>query len=96
MRGVFGARSMRLGRAPAAGQFSAGELPSSVWDIMPDPVGPFDAPAAPGTVSTGMVAHTRRFDLDASPDNGDFEQTKVDPMRRSPASSTSRRARGAR
>jgi hypothetical protein len=63
----------------AAGQFSAGEVPPGMWDIAPDPVGPFDGPATPGTVSTGMVAHTRRFDLDASPDNGDFEQIKVDP-----------------
>jgi hypothetical protein len=63
----------------AAGQFSAGEVPPGVWDIAPDLVGPFDGPATPGTVSTGIVAHTRRFDLDASPDNGDFEQLKVDP-----------------
>jgi subtilase family protein/peptidase inhibitor I9 len=63
----------------AAGQFSAGEAPPGIWFIAPVLVGPFDGPATPGTVSTGMVAHTRRFDLDASPDNGDFEQLKVDP-----------------
>ena len=63
----------------AAGAFSAPEVSASIWFIAPDPIGPFAGPVGPGSVSTGMVAHTRAFDFDASPDNGDLEQLAVDP-----------------
>jgi hypothetical protein len=63
----------------AAGQFNAAETSASIWFIAPDPIGPFDGPGGQGTVNTGMVAHTRAFDLDASPSTGDLEQIAVDP-----------------
>jgi hypothetical protein len=63
----------------AAGSFSAAEVSASIWFLAPDPIGPFDGPVAPGTVSTGMVAHTRAFDFDASSSTGDLEQLAVDP-----------------
>jgi hypothetical protein len=63
----------------AAGSFSAAEVSASVWFIAPDPIGPFDGPGGQGTVNTGMVAHTRAFDLDASSSTGDLEQIAVDP-----------------
>jgi len=63
----------------AAGQFSAQEATPGVWFIAPAPIGPFSGPATPGTVSTGLLAHTRAFDLDASPSTGDVWKNVVDP-----------------
>jgi len=62
-----------------AGQFSAQEASPGIWFIAPAPIGPFSGPAPPGTVSTGLLAHTRAFDLDASPSTGDVWETVVDP-----------------
>ncbi len=63
----------------ASGQFSARELTPSVWFVAPTPIGPFSAPITAGKVSTGMVAHTSGFDLNADPSTGDAWQQAVDP-----------------
>jgi hypothetical protein len=63
----------------AASQFSAPELSPSIWFIAPTAVGPFSAPITAGTVSTGLVARTAGFDLDADPSTGDAFLQTVDP-----------------
>ena len=63
----------------AASQFSAPELSPSIWFIAPTAVGPFSAPITAGTVSTGLVARTAGFDLDADPSTGDAFLQAVDP-----------------
>ena len=63
----------------AASQFSAPELTPSIWFIAPTAVGPFSAPITAGTVSTGLVARTAGFDLDADPSTGDAFLQTVDP-----------------
>lgn len=63
----------------ASASFSTQEATPGLWDIAPDPIGPFSGPAPAGTVSTGMVAHTLGFDLDASSSTGDLWQQTVDP-----------------
>jgi hypothetical protein len=62
----------------AAGHFAAPEVTPGLWDIAPSPIGPFAAPAPAGTVSTGLVAHTRAFDLDATTSTGDVWKGLVD------------------
>jgi hypothetical protein len=61
----------------ASGRFNAGEVPDGIWFIAPDPIGPFNGPATPGQVSTGMVAHTRTFDVDSRPSTGDIWEEAV-------------------
>jgi hypothetical protein len=63
----------------ASAQYSAPEATPGLWDIAPTPVGPFTGPAPAGTVSTGLVAHTRSFDLDAQSSTGDVWTGVVDP-----------------
>jgi hypothetical protein len=62
----------------AAAHYAAPEVTPGLWDIAPVPVGPFTAPAPKGTVSTGLVAHTRAFDLDATTSTGDVWKGVVD------------------
>ena len=50
-----------------------------MWFVAPTPIGPFSAPITAGKVSTGMVAHTSGFDLNADPSTGDAWQQAVDP-----------------
>ena len=73
----------------AASQFSAQELAPSIWFIAPTAVGPFSAPVTAGTVSTGLVARTAGFDLDADASTGDVFLQAVDrtPRRSSPSRS---------
>jgi hypothetical protein len=63
----------------ASASFSTHEATPGVWDIAPDPIGPFTGPAPAGTVNTGMVAHTLGFDLNTSSSTGDVWQQTVDP-----------------
>ena len=63
----------------ASASFSTTEATPGLWDIAPDPIGPFNGPAPAGTVSTGMVAHTLGFDLDTGSSTGDLWQQTVDP-----------------
>lgn len=63
----------------AAAHYATREATPGLWSIAPDPIGPFTAPAAAGTVSTGLVAHTRGFDFSAVPSTGDIWQETVDP-----------------
>jgi hypothetical protein len=64
----------------AAGSFSTPFATPGLWDIAPNPIGPFGAAGAPaGTVTTGMVAHTLGFDAAASASTGDVWQQAVDP-----------------
>jgi hypothetical protein len=63
----------------AAGSFSAPIVTPSGWTVTPAPKGPFQGEGAPGTVSTGLVAHTMPFDLNAQSSTGDFWQQSIDP-----------------
>lgn len=63
----------------ASAHYSAPEATPGLWDIAPSPVGPFTAPAPTGTVSTALVAHTRRFDPTAETSTGDVWRGVVDP-----------------
>jgi Subtilase family len=62
----------------ASGAFQGPATPG-IWDIAPDPIGPFGTTVVNGTVSTGMVAHTLGFDPDVTSSTGDIEAEKVDP-----------------
>ncbi len=61
----------------ASGRFSAREVPDGIWFIAPAPIGPFNGPAPQGQVSTGLVAHTRTFDIDSQPSSGDLWEEAV-------------------
>jgi hypothetical protein len=52
-----------------------------IWDLTPEPVGPFpDGGATPGTVSAGLVARTLGFDdQDTTESTGDLEDQTVNP-----------------
>ena len=63
----------------ASGHFAAPEATPGLWDIAPTPVGPFTDPAPTGKVSSGLVAHTRGFDLNAQASTGDLWKGLVDP-----------------
>jgi hypothetical protein len=63
----------------ASSSFSVPEASPGVWFIAPTAVGPFSGPVTPGTVSAGMLAHTRGFDQDTNPASGDIWQQAVDP-----------------
>ena len=63
----------------AAAHYATREATPGLWSIAPDPIGPFTGPAPTGTVSTGLVAHTRGFDLSAAPSTGDIWQQTVNP-----------------
>jgi hypothetical protein len=60
-------------------RFSTPEASPGLWAIAPTPVGPFTGPAPAAKVSTGLIAHTRAFDLDADVSTGDVWKGVVDP-----------------
>jgi hypothetical protein len=62
----------------ASGAFQGPATPG-IWQIAPDPIGPFGSTVVNGTVSTDMVAHTLGFDPDVTSSTGDIEAEKVDP-----------------
>ncbi len=69
------------GSGDTAEAFYQGLATPGIWDIAPEPVGPFtDAGATPGTISTGLVANTLGFDdQDTSESTGDLEDQTVNP-----------------
>ncbi len=62
-----------------ASGFFSGPATAGVWDIAPDPIGPFNKAVEPGRVSTGMAALTLGFDTTVASSTGDIEQQKVNP-----------------
>jgi hypothetical protein len=68
------------GSGDTAEAFYQGLATPGVWDIAPDPVGPFNGADTPGTVSAGLVANTLGFDdQDTSESTGDLEDETVNP-----------------
>jgi hypothetical protein len=70
-----------IGSGDTASAAFEGAATPGIWDIAPDPVGPFGPAGAPaGTVSAGLVAHTLGFDdQDTSSSTGDVEDQTVNP-----------------
>ncbi len=62
-----------------ASGFFSGPATAGVWDIAPDPVGPFNQPTEPGRVSVGMAVETLGFDTTVASSTGDLEQETVNP-----------------
>jgi hypothetical protein len=69
------------GSGDSASAYYQGYATPGIWDIAPDPVGPFsDSGATPGTVSAGLVANTLGFDdQDTTESTGDVEDQTVNP-----------------
>jgi hypothetical protein len=70
------------GSGDTAEAFYQGQATPGIWDIAPEPVGPFgdNTGATPGTISAGLVANTLGFDdQDTTESTGDLEDQTVNP-----------------
>jgi hypothetical protein len=63
----------------ASSSYSVSEAAPGIWGIEPTAIGPFSGPVTAGTVSAGMLVHTRGFDFNTNPKSGDIWQQTVDP-----------------
>ena len=66
----------------ATGTFAPGdgvELPNGVWFAEPSEIGPYLAPAPPGTVSAAMQATIAAFDPNVTSSTGDIELASINP-----------------